>query len=99
MKKHSFYVHDLGLFETVQILEDRPAVLSLGKVAEEHGKSCEWVSGQKPQMITKEKNTFVQNGLIRSSCRSRSILQHWYKFIFNIVFTGLVIHKSRHRTK
>ena len=30
-------VHDLDLFVTVQILDDTPAVLSLGKLCEEHG--------------------------------------------------------------
>ena len=46
------FVHDLGLFVTVQLLEDTPAVLSLGKLCEEHGYSYEWVSGQKPHLIT-----------------------------------------------
>ena len=35
------YVHDLGLFVTVQLLEDTLAVLSLGKLCEEHGYSYE----------------------------------------------------------
>ena len=30
------YVHDLGLFVTVQLLEDTPAVLSLGKTNSEN---------------------------------------------------------------
>ena len=33
-------VHDLDLFVTVQILDDTPAVLSLGKLCEEHGYTC-----------------------------------------------------------
>ena len=44
------YVRDLDLFVTVQILDDTPAVLSLGKLCEEHGKIFEWVSGQKPHL-------------------------------------------------
>ena len=40
------YVHDLGLFVTVRLLEDTPAFLSLGKLCEEHGHSYEWVSRQ-----------------------------------------------------
>ena len=52
------YVHDLNLFETVQLLEETPAVLSLGKLCEDHGYSCEWVSGQKPR-LTKEVKTIV----------------------------------------
>ena len=42
------YVHDLDLFVTVQILDDTLAVLSLGKLCEEYGYTCEWTSGQKP---------------------------------------------------
>ena len=44
------YVHDLELFATVQILDDTPAVLSLGKLCEEHGCTYEWASGQKPHL-------------------------------------------------
>ena len=47
------YVHDLNLFATVQLLEETLAVLSLGKLCEDHGYSAEWVSGQKPR-LTKE---------------------------------------------
>ena len=35
------YVHDLGLFVTVQLLDETPAVLSLGKLCEDHGYSYE----------------------------------------------------------
>ena len=43
-------VFDLDLFVTVQILDDTPAVLSLGKLCEEHGFSYEWASGKKPHL-------------------------------------------------
>ena len=36
------YVYGLELFVTVQILGDTPAVLSLGKLCEDHGYSFEW---------------------------------------------------------
>ena len=49
------YVHDLDLFVTVQLLEETLAVLSLGKLCEDHGYSCEWVSGQKPRLTKEEK--------------------------------------------
>ena len=52
------YVHDLDLFVTVQLLEETPAVLSLGKLCEDHGCSYEWVSVQKPR-LTKEEKTIV----------------------------------------
>ena len=52
------HVHDLGLFVTVQLLDETPAVLSLGKLCEDHGCSYEWVSGQKPRS-TKEGKTIT----------------------------------------
>ena len=45
------YVKELDLFVTVMLLEDTLAVLSLGKVCEDHGYSYHWTSGQKPQLI------------------------------------------------
>ena len=36
---------------TVMFLEDTLAVLSLGKLSEDHGNSYEWTSRQKPQLI------------------------------------------------
>ena len=52
------YVHDLDLFVTVQVLDDTPAVLSLGKLCEENGYSYEWFSGQKPR-LTKNGQEFL----------------------------------------
>ena len=40
------YVHDRDLFVTVQIFDDTLALLSLGKLCEEHGYTYEWASGQ-----------------------------------------------------
>ena len=45
------YVKELDMFLTVKILEDTPAVLSLGKLCEDHGYSYEWANGQKPCLI------------------------------------------------
>ena len=42
----------------MQLLEDTPAVLSLGKLCEEHGYTSEWASGQKPH-LTKYGKTFL----------------------------------------
>ena len=41
------FVNHLEFFVTVQILDDTLAVLSLGKLCEEHGFTNEWASGQK----------------------------------------------------
>ena len=57
-EKAQLYVHDLGLFVKVQLLEETPAVLSLGKLCEDHGYSCEWVSGQKPRFTKEGKTIF-----------------------------------------
>ena len=52
------YVHDCGLFVTVQFLEDMPAVLSPGKLCGDHGYSITWISGQKPRLTKQGKNIF-----------------------------------------
>ena len=59
------YVHDLELFVKVQILEDMPAVLSLGELCEEHGCSYEWANGQKPQLT---KNGKIMCAIRQTSC-------------------------------
>ena len=45
------YVKELDIFLTMKVLENTPAVLSLGKLCDEHGYSYEWINGQKPGLI------------------------------------------------
>ena len=45
------HVKELDLFVTVKLLEDTPAILSLGKLCEGREYSYEWTSGQKPPLI------------------------------------------------
>ena len=45
------YVKELDTFLTMKVVEDTPAVLSLGKLCGEHGYSYEWTNGQKPHLI------------------------------------------------
>ena len=45
------YVKELDKFLTMKVLEDTPAVLSLGKLFDEHGYSYEWINGQKPHLV------------------------------------------------
>ena len=59
------YVKELGKFLTVKVLEDKPAVLSLGKLCDEHGHSYEWINGQKPHLI--------KNG-IRIQCNTENFI-------------------------
>ena len=57
------YVKELDIFLTMKVLEDTPAVLSLGKLCDEHGYSYEWINCQKPHLI--------KNG-IRIQCNTES---------------------------
>ena len=59
------YVKELDIFLTMKVLEDRPAVLSLGKLCDEHGYSYEWINGQEPHLI--------RNG-IRIQCNTENFV-------------------------
>ena len=87
----TLYVHDLELFVTLQILDDTPAVPSLGKLCEEHGCTHEWASGQK-HIFSKSDRQY--NATWKMTCRSLSwIINQFFlfdcKYISNIVTTGL----------
>ena len=56
------FVHDSSLFVTVQLLEETPAVLSLGNLCEDHGCSYESVSGQKPRLTKDGKSIICKTG-------------------------------------
>ena len=45
------YVKELDIFLTMKVLENTPAVLSLGKLCDENGYSYEWINGQRPHLI------------------------------------------------
>ena len=45
------YVKELDLFVTVLLHENTPAVLSLGRLYEDHGYTYHWISGQKTHLI------------------------------------------------
>ena len=81
LRKHQLYVHDLHFFVTVHLLEETLAVLSLGKLCEEHGYTYEWASGQKPHLTKDGKNILCKTenyvpsvvpGLSSSSSKSSS---------------------------
>ena len=74
-------VKELDLFETVMLLEETPAVLSLGKLCEDHAFSYHWTSGQKPRLTQNGKRIdcnisndvpFVVPGLSTNSSTSSS---------------------------
>ena len=45
------YVKELDIFLTMKVLENTPAILSLGKLCDENGYSYEWINGKKPHLI------------------------------------------------
>ena len=59
------YVEELDILLTMKVLEDTPAVSSLGKLSDEHGYSYEWINGQKPHLI--------KNG-IRKQCNTENLV-------------------------
>ena len=44
------YLREMDFFVMVMLLENTLAVLSLGKLCEDHGESYHWTSGQKPHL-------------------------------------------------
>ena len=59
------YFKELDFFLTMKVREDTLAVLSLGKLCDEHGYSHEWINGQKPHLI--------KNG-IRIQCNTENFV-------------------------
>ena len=59
------YVKELDIFLAMKVLENTPAVLSLGKLCDENGYSYEWINGQKPHLI--------KNG-IRIQCNTENFV-------------------------
>ena len=75
------YHKELDLLVTVMLLEETPAVLSLGKLCEDHGYAYHWTTGQKPHLTQNGKRInckianyvpFVVPGLSTSSSTSSS---------------------------
>ena len=75
------YVKELGIFLTMKVLDNTPAVLSLGKLCDENGYSYEWINGQKPHLIKKLDSDNLQYGKLRSNRGSRVV--KFFLGIFN----------------
>ena len=80
IEEATVYVRELDIFLTMKVLEDRPAVLSLGKLCDEHGYSYEWINSQKPHLfkngirIRCSTENFVSNVVLGLSASSSSSL-------------------------
>ena len=77
-------VKELDIFLTMKVLDNTPAVLSLGKLCDENGYSYEWINCQKPHLIkdgiriicnTENFVPIVVPGLSSSSSGSSSTLR------------------------
>ena len=74
------YVKELDIFLTMKVLENTPAVLSLGKLCDENGFSYEWINGQKPHLIKKTFSDTVQHRELRSGRCSRLVNEFFLQF-------------------
>ena len=64
-------VEELDIFLTMEVLEDTSAVLSLGKLCDEHGYSYEWINSQNHISL---KTVFGYSATRRTSFRSRFLV-------------------------
>ena len=75
------YVKELDIFLTMKVLENTPAVLSLGKLCDENGYSYEWINGQKPHLIKNGIRIHLQHGELRSYRGSRLVNEFVLRFL------------------
>ena len=96
------HVKELDVFFTMKVLENTPAVLSLGKLCDENGYSYEWINGQKPHLMkdgirticnTENFVPIVVLGLSSSSSASSSTSRTTFETgeSFLIIFFHLVL--------
>ena len=76
------YVKELDIFLTMKVLEGTPAVLSSGKLCDEHGYSYEWINGQKQISFLKRYSDTVQHGELRSDRGSWFINEFFLKLVY-----------------
>ena len=74
------YVKALGIFLTVKVLENTPAVLSLGKLCHENGLRVDQRS--KTTSHVKRYSDTVQHGQLRSDISSRLVNEFFFRFSF-----------------
>ena len=92
----TMYVRELDLFVTMMLLEQTPAVLSLGKLCEDHGYTFHWTCGQKPHLTKNGKRInckisnyvpFVVPGLSTSSSTSSSPASSTFSSLDTVIST------------
>ena len=76
------YVKELDIFLTIKVLENTPAVLSLGKLCDENGYPYGWINGRKPHLI--------KNGLGYNATRRTSFLS-WFQVYQQVLLPVLLL--------
>ena len=66
------YVKEFDKFFTMKVVENTPAVLSLGKVCDENWYSNEWINGQKPHLIKASSSSRSDPSTSRTLSRQKS---------------------------
>ena len=69
----------------MKVLENTPAVLSLGKLCDENGYSYEWINGQKPHLIKNGIRIQCNTGELRSD-RGSGLVSEFSLFNINDTF-------------
>ena len=87
LEEATVYVQELDTFLTLKVLENTSAVLSLGKLCDEHGYSYEWINGQKPHLI--------KNG-IRIQCNTETTYQSWFLDYQRVLPQACPLQHPRH---
>ena len=85
----TIYVKHLDLFAKVMFLEETPAVLSLGKLCEDHGYTYHWISGQKPHLI--------RNGMIATYQTTYHLWFVVYQRVLPQLHLHLLLHHLHHK--
>ena len=76
------YIKELDIFLTMKVLEDTPAVLSLGKLCDEHGYSYEMDQRSETTSHLKRYSNTVQHGELRSDRGSWLVSEFFLKLAF-----------------
>ena len=76
-------VKELEIFLTMKVLENTPAVLSLGKLCDENGCSYERINGQKPHLI--------KNGGFGYSATQRTLFRSWFQAFQRVLPPVLIL--------
>ena len=93
------FVKELDLFVRVMLLEEKPAVLSLEKLCEEHGYTYHWKSGQYPHLIINGKridcNISNYVPFVFPVISAQCFLDYVFICLVTIFITGVNIGKQR----